>query len=85
MLWAGIETRSKRLRLSACLIFALAFLKLLLWDTPYGYRQHSYQSSTVTFFHLSLSLVACLEPPLSIKPGETKEDIGPGLEVCFLA
>jgi uncharacterized membrane protein len=59
MLWAGIETRSKRLRLSACLIFALAFLKLLLWDTPYGYRP-AFIPIFNRYFLSSLVVIGCL-------------------------
>jgi uncharacterized membrane protein len=86
MLWAGIETRSLRLRASACLIFALAFLKLLLWDTT---------------LRVSSSLHPNLQPLLSFisgchwlllwgrcslsNPGETKEGIGRELKVCVLA
>ena len=59
MLWAGIETRSKRLRISSCLIFALAFFKLLLWDTPYGYRP-AFIPIFNRYFLSSLVVIGCL-------------------------
>ncbi len=34
MLWAGIETKTWQLRASAFALFALAFARLVLWDTP---------------------------------------------------
>ncbi len=33
LLWAGLETRSLRLRLMGCLLFGLALAKLIFWDT----------------------------------------------------
>ena len=38
ILWAALELRSARLRVHAFALFALAFFKFLLWDTPYGHR-----------------------------------------------
>ena len=38
ILWAAIEIQSVRLRVHAFALFALAFFKLLIWDTPYGHR-----------------------------------------------
>ena len=38
ILWAALEIRSVRLRVHAFALFALAFFKLLTWDTPYGHR-----------------------------------------------
>ena len=59
MLWAGIETRSGRLRTSSCLIFALAFLKLLIWDTPYGYRP-AFIPIFNRYFLSALVVIGCL-------------------------
>jgi uncharacterized membrane protein len=38
ILWAGLEIRLPRLRAHAFALLALAFLKFLFWDTPYGTR-----------------------------------------------
>jgi uncharacterized membrane protein len=38
ILWAALEIRSARLRAHAFALFALAFIKLIFWDTPYGPR-----------------------------------------------
>jgi uncharacterized membrane protein len=59
MLWAGIETRSLRLRASACLIFGVAFVKLILWDTPYGYRP-AFIPIFNRYFLSSLVVIGCL-------------------------
>ena len=69
MLWAGIETRSTRLRASSCLIFALAFLKLLLWDNLH-YRPAFIPPLTATFFHLCLHII---DTAAFIKPRRRKK------------
>ncbi len=38
MLWAGIQVRSQRLRITACLLFALSMFRLLFWDTAFNFR-----------------------------------------------
>jgi uncharacterized membrane protein len=59
MLWTGIETRSLRLRVSACLIFGVTFGKLLLWDTPYGDRP-AFIPVFNRYFLSSMVVVGCL-------------------------
>ena len=38
ILWAALQLQSVRLRAHTFVLFALAFFRLLLWDTPYGTR-----------------------------------------------
>jgi len=59
MLWAGIETGSKRMRLVALTLFGLTLVRLFLWDTPYGYRP-PFIPIFNRYFLSSLAVVACL-------------------------
>jgi uncharacterized membrane protein len=59
MLWAGIETRTQRLRVSAYLLFGLALMKLLAWDTPYLYRP-VFTPIFNRYFLSSLAVLACV-------------------------
>ena len=58
ILWAALEIRSARLRVHAFALFALAFFKLLFWDTPYGYRP-TFIPIFNRYFLSSLTVVAC--------------------------
>ena len=58
ILWAGFEVRSPRLRAHAFALFALAFGKFLLWDTPYGFRPR-FTPVFNPYFLSSLTVVAC--------------------------
>jgi len=58
ILWAGLEVRSTRLRAHAFILFALAFGKFLLWDTPYGLRP-SFTPVFNGYFLSSLVVIAC--------------------------
>lgn len=58
ILWAGLEIRSDRLRAHAFVLFALAFGKFLLWDTPYGFRP-SFTPVFNRYFLSSLVVIAC--------------------------
>jgi uncharacterized membrane protein len=59
MLWAGIEGQSRRLRISACILFGLALGRLLLWDSPYGVRPE-FMPVFNRYFLSSLAVIACL-------------------------
>jgi uncharacterized membrane protein len=59
MLWAGIEARSKRLRISACVLFGLSLIRLVLWDSPYGIRP-PFIPIFNRYFLSSLAVIACL-------------------------
>jgi len=56
--WAALEIRSLRLRVHAVALFGLAFFKLLMWDTPYGYRP-SFIPVFNRYFLSSLAVIAC--------------------------
>ena len=58
ILWAALEIRSLRLRVHAFALFALAFGKFLLWDTPYGFRP-AFTPVFNRYFLSSLAVVAC--------------------------
>jgi uncharacterized membrane protein len=58
ILWAALEIRSVRLRVHAFALFALAFVKFLFWDTPYGYRP-AFTPVFNRYFLSSLVMIAC--------------------------
>lgn len=58
ILWAALEIRSTRLRVHAFALFALAFVKFLFWDTPYGYRP-AFTPVFNRYFLSSLLMIAC--------------------------
>jgi len=58
ILWAALEIRSVRLRAHALALFGLAFFKLLLWDTPYGFRP-TFTPVFNRYFLSSLAVIAC--------------------------
>ena len=58
ILWAALETRSVRLRAHAFALFALAFFKLLFWDTPYSPRP-AFIPVFNRYFLSSLAVIAC--------------------------
>ena len=58
ILWAALEIRSVRLRAHAFSLFGLAFVKLLFWDTPYGYRP-AFTPVFNRYFLSSLAVIAC--------------------------
>src|SRR6185503_2140014 len=58
ILWAALETRSMRLRAHSFALFALAFFKLLFWDTPYSPRP-AFIPIFNRYFLPSLAVIAC--------------------------
>ncbi len=58
ILWAALEVRSLRLRAHAFVLFGLAFFKLVLWDTPYGFRP-KFIPVFNRYFLTSLAVIAC--------------------------
>jgi uncharacterized membrane protein len=58
MLWAGIKTRSARLQAIAGVLSSLALGKLLLWDTPLGYRP-TFTPVLNKYFLSSLVVTGC--------------------------
>jgi uncharacterized membrane protein len=58
ILWAALEIRSVRLRAHAFVLFALAFFKLLVWDTPHGPRG-TFIPVFNRYFLSSLAVIGC--------------------------
>lgn len=58
ILWAALEIRSVRLRWHAFALFALAFCKLLFWDTPQGQRP-VFTPIFNRYFLSSVAVLAC--------------------------
>lgn len=59
MLWAGMETKSQKLRALSCVLFALALVRLVFWDTP----NHGWVLFTPIvnkYFLSSMVVTACL-------------------------
>src|SRR5215216_1760495 len=92
ILWAGLEVRSERLRAHAFTLFALAFVKFLFWDTPYGFRP-AFTPVFNSYFLSSLFVIACflgavylyqraIERKL-IAPSMTELVLGFGAAVAF--
>jgi len=59
ILWAGIETRSVRLRTISHILFSLSLLKLVFRDTPWLYRA-DFTPILNKYFLSSLFVVGCL-------------------------
>jgi uncharacterized membrane protein len=58
ILWAALQIGSLRLRAHAFVLFALAFFRLLLWDTPYGPRA-AFIPVFNRYFLSSLIVIGC--------------------------
>ena len=59
MLWAGVETRSERLRVMAYTLFSLALIRLVFWDTPFESRP-LFTPVLNKYFLSSLVVCVCL-------------------------
>lgn len=59
MLWAGIETRARRLQVLAWMLFTLSLGKLIIWDTPYGLRR-DFTPIFNRYFLSCLLVIACV-------------------------
>ena len=59
MLWAGIQARSIRLRVAACVLFGSSLVRLLFWDTPFNIRT-PFVPIFNRYFLSSLAVVLCL-------------------------
>jgi uncharacterized membrane protein len=59
LLWAGIEARSKLIRGAAHVLFSLALIRLIFWDTPFDYRP-MFTPVLNKYFLSSLFVTACL-------------------------
>jgi uncharacterized membrane protein len=59
LLWTGIETKSKIIRGAPHVLFALALIRLVFWDTPFGYRP-MFTPVLNKYFLSSLFVTGCL-------------------------
>lgn len=59
ILWAALEIRSLRLRAHALALLSLAFFKLIVWDSPYGWRP-PFTPVLNRYFLSSLAVILCL-------------------------
>lgn len=86
--WAALELRSRRLHAHAFVLFALAFGKLLFWDTPYG-RRPAFTPIFNSYFLSSLAVIVCFLGALYLfeKARQRKliETRGPGLVIGLVA
>ena len=75
MLWAGIETRSQRLRIAAHIVLGLAFIRLVFWDTP-GESRPMFTPVLNKYFLSSLAVTACVFAAAFVyfKLGERKQN-----------
>lgn len=74
MLWAGIETRARRLRALAYTLFGLVLVRLVFWDTP-GNSRPMFTPVLNKYFLSSLVVTACLFAAALLyqKVGERKQ------------
>jgi len=86
MLWAGIETRALRLRITAGALFGLALIKLLFWDTPSLEYRGSFIPVFNRYFLSSLAVVGCLFVAVALyqKLGKQKKIHAYGFQVALL-
>ena len=85
MLWTGIETSSKRLRITACTLFGLALIKLLIWDSPYGNRG-AFIPVFNRYFLSSLFVIGCLFGAAAVyqRLGKRKNISAKGVTLTFV-
>jgi uncharacterized membrane protein len=85
MLWAGLETRLLRLRITAGALFGLALIRLIFWDTPYGYRG-AFIPVFNRYFLSSLAVVGCLFAAVALyqKVGKQKNIHAYGFQIALL-
>lgn len=59
MLWAGLETRLQHLRVLSCILFALALMRMVFWDTP-GESRPLFTPVLNKYFLSSMVVSGCL-------------------------
>lgn len=85
LLWVGLEIRSRRLRVTSHILFGLTLLRLVFWDTPFGFRA-TFTPVFNKYFLSSLMVTACLFAAALLykKVGERKQIAAPILRVAIL-
>ena len=88
ILWVALQIQSVRLRAHAFVLFALAFFKLLLWDTPYGPRPEFIPIFN-QYFLSSLAVIACFLGAIYLFQGAREKKLiesqAPRLAIGLLA
>ena len=85
ILWAGLEIRSKLLRVTSHVLFGLTLIRLVFWDTPFSFRA-TFTPVFNKYFLSSLVVTACLFAAALLykKVGERKQIPAPQLRVAIL-
>jgi len=85
VLWAGLETRTRRLRVLAYTLFALALVRLVFWDTPSDPRP-MFTPVLNKYFLSSLVVTACLFGAAAVyqRMGPPKQISEPKLRLVVL-
>lgn len=85
MLWAGIETRGRRLRALAFTLFGLVLIRLLFWDTP-GHFRPIFTPVLNKYFLSSLAVTVCLFAAAALyqRVGERKQIPAPKLRLALV-
>jgi uncharacterized membrane protein len=85
MLWAGIQTNAYRLRVGAHIVFGLALMKLIIWDTPSEVRP-VFTPVLNKYFLSSLVVTACLFGAAFVyqKLGQRKQIFAPTHRLVIL-
>jgi uncharacterized membrane protein len=83
VLWAAIETKSKRLHALAWILFTLALGKLVVWDTASIAWRNAFTPVLNRYFLSSLFVIACFFGAawLYQRLGEQKEGFAPQMKV----
>jgi uncharacterized membrane protein len=85
ILWAGIETNAQRLRATAHILFGLALMRLVFWDTP-GESRPMFTPVLNKYFLSSLVVTACLFAAAFVyqKVGQRKQIFAPKHRLVIL-
>ena len=84
MLWAGLETKSIRLRSFALFVLALALARLFLWDTPVN--RPVFTPVVNKYFLSSVFVILCLLGASIVyqKLGEQRQALAPAVRLTIL-
>lgn len=84
ILWAGLEIKSQRLRITSHVLFGLTLIRLVFWDTPFGFRA-PFTPVFNKYFLSSLMVIACLfAAALLYKKAGERKITPPALSVVML-
>jgi uncharacterized membrane protein len=78
LLWASFEATAPPLRLLAAIVFSLALIRFLIWDTPWGYRV-TFTPIANRYFLGTLALTACFAGAALLYQGRGRAALALGL------